>query len=311
VKIIALLLWTQLAGGAELIEVDGCVEASADEIRRIVRVELGHSFELSGAAAQIGCEEDGQIRLHLDDTATSKSVERRIAVGAKAARARLLALALVELISASWAELETPAPRTSVVPPPSLEVRKTVVATLERLERRAGALPALGRFRLFAVAGLQGFLDGPGVLGGAGLRLGRDHKYHVGWAVDAMTFHGQPGTSLGPVTVDTLSLSGTFFVHGQWSRVALRGGVGLRGGAARLGGQASQQSVSANSLWGPWLGPMAELELTVAATRRLAVELGGEVGYVVLPVVGLVNNVREVAVDGPWFGLNMRLGFFL
>jgi hypothetical protein len=68
--------------------------------------------------------------------------------------------------------------------------------------------------------------------------------------------------------------------------------------------------VRGDSYWGAWGGPLGRFGLDIAL-GRLALEVAVEGGYVVSPVGGLVAGVREVAVDGPWVGVQVGAGLFL
>ena len=56
-------------------------------------------------------------------------------------------------------------------------------------------------------------------------------------------------------------------------------------------------------------GPFGTFGVAVAAGRGLVLELQTEGGYWVFPTGGLVDGRREVAVEGPWIGLQAGVGF--
>ena len=89
---------------------DPCVDVDAAEVRRLLRIELAAELLLpsepvpdTAPRAAVTCEE-AQVRLQIEDPITGKSLGRRLALrtAAAATRARLLALALAELLLASW-----------------------------------------------------------------------------------------------------------------------------------------------------------------------------------------------------------------
>lgn len=125
------------------LEVDPCVQVDARFARRIIDIELGTATpppDASGSVlARVTCAGSMQL-LRVDDAVTGKALERTIDLhGAEpAARTRLLALAVAELVAASWAELEvTPAPRVPPVPPPA--TREVQESAREALRARAQA----------------------------------------------------------------------------------------------------------------------------------------------------------------------------
>src|SRR5688572_3766702 len=99
-----------------------CAAVPGAEVRRLAGMELGTLFADEDAAAtspmdvQVECEAD-LITLRVNDQITGKQLIRSITLAEAPpnARGRILALAVVELIQASWSELETnPSPK---VPP--------------------------------------------------------------------------------------------------------------------------------------------------------------------------------------------------
>jgi hypothetical protein len=298
------------------LEIDRCAAVQPDEVRRVVTIELGHVLTEgaagSGERTRVVVSCAGKlVALRADDPITGKSLERTIDLQeAPRAASRLLALAIVELVSASWTELESnPAPKVPPAGPRSSPESRQAALDIVRKQERTSALT---RMRLLAIGDGMAFFSGPGLLGGGGLRLERDHRWHLGWNVDVMADHGSASTSLGAVSIDLLSASATLVFQQAWSRVGLRVGAGGRGGAARLQGHpTTPKTVRGDTYWAGWGGVLAHLGLDVALTRRWALALSAEGGYVVFPVGGLVGGAREVAVDGPWIGLQLGLGIFL
>jgi hypothetical protein len=319
---IALVLASARAHAAEhprvQLEIDACVDASRDEIRRVVAVELGAL--LADAAepaadrtrARASCE-GAVVVLRVDDPITGKSLSRTIDVGGAIprARARLVALAIVELISASWTELEVN-PRPEVPPSgprPSLEAR---LAALESVRAHADRSAGLSRIRVSLVGGGMKFFAKTGLLAGAGLQVARDTAGPFGWAVDAQAHHGSEATSLGRVDTDVLAVGAVAVVHRTWSRASVHLGAGVRGGAAQLSGVPDpMMAVRGSRFWAPWLGPLARGSVEIGVGNRITLGAAIEGGYVVSPVGGLVSDRREVAVDGAWLLVHVGVGMIL
>jgi len=298
------------------LELDACLDVPREEVRRLIALELGAVAEFADTKAGDRTRvaalcQGGLIELRVDDPITGKALQRTIDLSeAPRARARLLALAMVELVSTSWTELETnPEPQVPPVGPRgSAESRHAA----EQVVRTQSERSAFRRLRLVAFGGGQAFFSGPGVLGGAGLRLAKDHPLHLGWVADVQAHHGTATASLGTVAVDTVSFGAALVVHQAWSRLGLHVGIGLRGGAVRLDGTPRNAEVAVGqSGWAAWGGPMAQVSLGVVATRRLLFELGVESGFVVSSVGGLVAGVRELSLGGAWIGFQLGVGIFL
>ncbi len=298
------------------LQLDACLDVAREDVRHFVGLELGAVADFADAEAPstanhtrvaVRCQ-GGLIELRVDDPITGKSLQRTIDLQeAPRARARLLALAVVELVSASWTELvSNPEPEVPPAGPHASPEARRAVADLIRNQAQKTAFT---RLRLVAFGGGQAFFSGPGLLGGAGLRLGKDHPLHLGWVADVQIMHGSAAASLGVVSVDTLSFGGALVFHQTWSRLGLHVGAGLRGGAVRLAGMPRDAQIAAGqSGWAAWGGPMAQLSLGVVATRRLCFELGLESGYVLSSVGGLVAGVREVSVGGAWLAFQLGVG---
>lgn len=296
------------------LEMDPCVDAPRKEVARVLSIELGAPLLGGGGNDRtrvlVACEES-LLTIRVDDPITGKSLERTIDLSeAPRARPRLLALAIVELISASWTELESnPRPQVPPAGPrASPEARRLALHSVQnRLESSA-----LRRPRLSAIASGLAFFSGPGLLGGGGLQLAQDHAYHLGWRTDLQAHHGTAAVSLGSASVDTVSFGAALVFHQAWRKVGLHLGAGLRGGAARLSGSPNPMGTAqGKSGWGAWGGPLGIVDLSVVANRRLVFDLGLEAGYVVVPVGGLVAGAREVAVDGAFVGFHVGGGIFL
>lgn len=315
------------------LELVGCAQIEQEAVRSLLSIELGErvfsdpappgATRASVTCGAPGPRSDGTSRsdgvargdgnalaeLRIDDAVTGKSLWRSIDLGASDAgvRARLLALALAELLFASWAELlVTPTPK---VPPATPAVSPaTRRATSVSLQRKLS--PPLG-VQLSATGAALVLLGAPRLSLGGGLRLVGDHGNHAGWDLDVLYHRGSAPTGLGEVSVDVLSARLALNGHLRVPHLVLRGGVGGRLGAVRLLGQATDPAVTdSRAIWGAWGGPLGSLGLSAAA-GRLRLDLSGEVGYVVSPVAARVNGVRAVAVEGVWIGIQLGLGAFL
>lgn len=97
--------------------VDPCVGADRAEVERIAAIELRPSTVVltSDASASVSvavdCHERG-VRVRVDDSITRKIVERVVSVSDvdPRARARWVAIAVAELVRASWSELDDETP---------------------------------------------------------------------------------------------------------------------------------------------------------------------------------------------------------
>jgi hypothetical protein len=150
------------------------------------------------------------------------------------------------------------------------------------------------------------------MLGGAGLRLARDSFDPIGWIADAGVHHGSQTTSLGNVSTDVIDVGAAFVVHRAWDAWNVRLGGGVRGGAVELSGvAAAMASARGDRFWAPWFGLFALGTVDVLVAHRFMIAATIESGEVLLPIGGLVDGRRVVAVDGAWIQASLGVGVFL
>jgi len=311
---------------------DPCLLADPAEVRRAVGVELGAELAGSGEpeTTRVSVSCTGSIVLiEVIDPVTGKSLSRTVNLdlAAPAARARLFALAIVELVTASWTELQTnPEPQ---VPPASGRASPEVrAAALQAVHDRVGdAQPPLpAPVVVFAPAParapasaqsyasppsaspnrVEGLLEARGFLssGIASFGIAVRWSYRVvslwGWSIDVLADHGRVSTSLGPVSVDSLSGGPSVFAERGWRWLAVQGSAGLRVGAVRLAGSSTPQLATGSSLYSPWGGPFLGAGVHAWPTQGFALELGGEAGEAPFAVRGFVGNGPPVTLVGVW-----------
>lgn len=291
------------------LQMDDCALAPSDEVRRILNIELRGTLVESAEATDVTvtCADASAARISARDNESGRTLDRSVALAdaAPSARARLLALSIAELVLTLDREREAapPPPKiapTPPAPPPALPPPSVAAPTKEPR-----------RLQLSAIATGHGLFDGTGFLAGGGLRLAHDLPQHVGWSTDAFVEHGAASTTVGIVAVDEISVDATLFYTRHWRRIGFRLGAGARGGAVRLAGAPGSASAHGGTVWGPWGGLLGRFSAVLTPWHRLVVELGVDGGYVLVPVAGLVDGVRQVAVDGGWVGFSVAIGAFL
>ena len=299
------------------VDIDACTGASPEEARRLLRIELGALLVDAAPSGEVvthaivSCAAR-TVRLRVDDPITGKSLTREVELDESdvASRSRLIALAVAELVDASWTELESN-PRPEVPPagarPPPAAVEAARRVVKHRRPRQIDA--EVGVTRMMVVVSRRAFFSESTAQWGGGMRLGCDEFTHVGWTADILAEHGETEVSLGKVALDTLTLGGSLYSYRRWSPVTFQLGAGLRLGAARLSGTPyASQSARAGSGIAPWGWPTAIAAVRLRPIGPLVVEVSGEVGYVVLPMNGNVAGRTEVTISGPWVGAQLGLG---
>jgi hypothetical protein len=244
---------------------------------------------------------EGAIVLHVDDPVTGKALERRLALAAmpEHGRARLLALAIAELISASWIELEAdPAPVVSPDVTASPQLRAVVRDSLD--EHHIGwELGLAGSTRAFV---------GQGVAIGGGLQGEAQLPSWLTLGIDLLADRHSTDVMQGTAEATTLSAGAAALVRDRFGALAVEAGIGGRMGMAVLAGHPfADQNLRGQTLVGAWGGPLACVH-THYAFGRVAIATMVETGWALLPITGRVNGGPAVRVAGGWLGVTLALG---
>lgn len=290
----------------------GCDPSLAGEVQRIVGIELRAVVVDPGAPgapltrAVVSCRDD-VADLTVADAVTSKVVSRSVAVmqAVPAARGRLLALAVAELVAASWEEVvSNPAPKVpapvSTPPEARASVRRVIVQRRQRAEFAMGeAAPPI---TLDATVDARAFFDSGALLWGGDVHghvpLGRALALRLGAGAD----YGEIARSLGSVTV--MTLQGSAAVGWALDRILMW--AGAVAGFARVGGQPHPNAIGRVES-GPWIGPEVGLDVALWPRAPVHATVGAAAGAALLGVKGDVDRDADVAVLGAWAAL--RLGF--
>ena len=312
---VAIVLHCSHAAAAPPVTLDfdeGVPLVRQDVVRHLVELELRASFReptLKGTTrVQVRAAAGSQVRIEVNDEITGKSLARSIdllALGPGGAN-RLLALAIIELVAASWAELETnPRPvATPVGLRSSPEERRDALATVR--ERGPRSL----RTQVSGLATVDGFFAGTGPLFGGGIRVVPELPHQLALPIDLVAAHGQRSFSVGSVSIDAIRLDVGLAYRKTWSRFGLRAGAGVRGGLVRYAGSPSSSDTLGDTLWAPWVAPMASVSGVFAPVRRLSLELIVDTGYAIAGTGARVNGGDQVFLSGAWIGAALSVGVF-
>jgi hypothetical protein len=279
----------------------GCDAGLAREAQRIAAIELRATLvdaTPDGATTQITATCDATLAdLRVADPTTGKSVERRVALAqaAPTARARLLALAIAELVVASWSELESnPEPKA-----PSADPLAPVAA---REAARGVIVPR--PFELGAVADAHVLASGDLIFGG-GVRTALWNSPPIFLRVDVLAHHAQLARPSGTIALTMPSLSIALGVSGAGEWLRPRISLGARAGYAWMSGVAASAGTTGLREQGAWLGPELALELLAWPHARVHPVLALSVGANVIGVRGTVTGGRDVVATGFWGGLGV------
>jgi len=306
------------------LDADRCSFLARDHLFKLVALELDARVAAPDRAAEqstrveVACA-GTQVELKVTDRVTNKLLTRTMALEARDAQAaaRLVAIAVAELVLTSWMELTMP--RASAAPPPTdtpaaPELRR---AAQERAQRQLSRGASTGY--VLAVAQAVGPFDGIGVAWGGGLRFGWTpggapvendawiRRYGLDLELTAVRNDVSRGLGSVDVSVWSAALRASFrFVRGRsW----LDAGAGARGGVVRLEGTPADSTTTRGStLAGTWAGPIAY----VGVGRRfwhLVAAAGVEGGIVLRTVAGLVDDGPQISVAGQWLSGTLAIGW--
>lgn len=283
------------------IAVVGCDPALAREAQRITAIEL-HAAVVDLPSAEVGTEisaacGEKAANLKVLDRATGKSLERSVALSqaAPSARARLLALALAELVVTSWSELESnAAPRAA--PPRTVAPQ----ATHEEAPSAAAGLP----IELAAVIDAHLLASRDLILGG-GARGEIWVSSHLFVRLDGLTHYAELSRPNGVVTLTMPSFSSALGISFGHSWLEPRLSLGVRAGYVWLSGGARSAAVIGTRQQGAWAGPELAFELTGNAKARIHPLLSFSAGAHVFGVRGTVDGGPDISVAGLWSSLSL------
>jgi hypothetical protein len=284
------------------ITVVGCEDALAREATRIAAIELRAVLVADApdpATTQVQATCSGEeADLRVVDPTTGKSVERSVALfqAPPMARARLLALAIAELVAASWSELEsnpepTPPPAVPLAPMSAREAARDVVAWLP--------------VELAAVADAHLLASGDLVFGG-GPRSEVWISRTLFLRFDALAHDAQLSRPTGSVGLTMASVSGALGASFGHAWLQPRVSLGVRAGYLWMSGVAASAGSSGYREDGAWGGPELAVECSAWPRAHVHPLLSLSVGAHVLGVRGTVNGGgRDVLATGLWGGLSL------
>jgi len=288
------------------IRVVGCEPELAHEAQRILAIELRATLvdaasESGVTRATVACG-GGVANISVVDPTLGKAVERSVAFTdtPPKARARLLALAVAELVVASGSELEsTPLPPAPPPTPPATPAS-------ERPAARAGGVAA-GPVELAALFDLRLLASRDWLLGGGARAAARLSPLFFVQA-DALLDYAQLGRVSGSVAVTMPSLSlaiGASKDIGPALCPAISAGV--RAGYVWMNGTPAGTAATGSHQQGPWLGPELLLQVSAWASERVHPVLGVSAGAYLVGVRGTIDGDRAVEAVRFWGGISAGL----
>jgi hypothetical protein len=243
-----------------------------------------------------------EVTLQILDRASSKKVERPMAIGdvELAGRPRALAIAIAELLQASWAELEfaTAAPPAVPVPP---ALRAALAAKLApgvdsaRAEMRAAFEARHPSLELSGVA--QSFPTRATALLGAELSIRSRFGEHGAWHLGVGTGFGSTEVGIGAIAIGAATGSvGVAFTTGGTAEFEL--GPRLDAGYGWATGTARSSNVRGKSYGNGVVLGLVEATLRVHSESWWTLLLGLDVGQSIADVSFLSDTAQAAGIGG-------------
>jgi hypothetical protein len=295
--------WAEASDSAGEVRLESttCTHPLVLEAQRLTRVELNNAGLPTGADAPrviLSCAERVMlIRVTIGEHVGSRQLD--LDQTDSALRARVVALAIAELVRDTASEPPLPPPLLAS-PPPRTPKQPTPIASA----------PLEPRSRLVAFAKLSNFGSNFQPLAGGGLSFSHDLG-HFALGLGPSLSASNRKVSLGSVRALAAELSGRLALRFPSRVLPGEFGVGYALGYARISASTSSDLASARGINGEWAGPFVfgALEAPFAAPAFL--QLAAELGYVTLPVRGFVAESSDLEIAGVWGGVSIGLGLSL
>ena len=283
-----------------------CPHPLVEEVQHLARVELNSAGMPEGADAPrvvLTCAErvvliravlgpvDDTRQLDLDQTDDTL-------------RARVIALAIAELVRDTANRAARPTPSPPPLPEPEPEPAPAAATPAPP------PLPANSQDRLVLFGKLSNFGRNFEPLYGGGLAFSHDV--------------GRFALGLGPTLVASSNDRALGAVHALAADLSLRlalrfpsrilpseVGVGHSLGLAHLKGSSDLPDANASRVSGVWAGPFLFAGLEAKLAEPFFLHLALEFGVVTVPVRGYVARGSDIGMSGAWGGLSLGLGLNL
>jgi hypothetical protein len=296
-----------LAASPVQVSLEDCAGVDAAEVERITGIELGSSPPTpEPVRARVTCTPQ-QTDVRVDDPVTKKSLVRAIDLLTLApkAKARTLALAIAELVSASWSELLlNPEPKVEAVG------EKTPPEVLESVRDALPDEAPRGTLRLEAYGTGRGLVSTPALQWGGGLRAMWAPRDRLGGLFDLGGEHAETRDTAGRLSLDSASVSANLLLlFAPAEALRLHAALGGRLGVGRVVGTPVDAEVTrGGTLTGGFGGPQLHVGAALVV-GHFVVSLGLEAGWALLKLRGTVDGARGLGLDGPWAAAQLGVGW--
>lgn len=302
-----------------------CGTLDAAQVRRVLDVELGSEADLDApvdaatSRVEVRCEEADLVRLVVDEPLTQKHLERTLVLG-ETGRARLVAIAIAEILAASWIELGMRhAPEVQPSASPASE--ETLAIALETAREHLAEEPVIAPppppveaaprpfgVRAFGVVRVSG--EPLHFSGGGGLGLDAELLAPLAILVDLRAEQGSVDVaSLGEVRMSLVTAAALLALRAQFGLSHADFGAGVRGGMGLLEGTSASPGVQARSQLGAIASAVAQTDVSLHIAYAGYFHVGFEVGWIFVPVYGTDAGSGSVVARIGGAQLAITVGF--
>jgi hypothetical protein len=288
-------------------------ELRQDGVERVAPGQAASALAIIKLSIEPCAESTRDALVTIEDMVTAKRVSRSIPLQdvSDQARPRALALAVAELLRASWLELALPAVPASPVPPALREAvlqRIAAVVSTPSADNQAERDPDVALEASLAVA-WRAFLSGHASLVGARAALSVPfYSPALLLRLDGGWVYGSVQDVLGDVHLGLMGVgAGLLYTTPLARSVTFALGPRIEAGVAWAAGSSSDQQTSSYSGVGYTgsLSGLGQVLLRLGPRWRLAMEC--EAGGVFAPFEATADGRRVTGVEGAMVGLSVGL----
>ena len=282
-----------------------CREAPLEQVLPALRVELRERLAEDGTG-------EGSYRLYArceDDTLTVRVVARdgaeqtfetRLKGTADDVRARVVALAIAEIVRDLPAQREPPVAAAPAPPPPSpvpTPVRKR--APEQALGARA-KVGAFGQASIFAANGTW--------LAGGG--LGTSYRWqHLALGLNAALLTSHHDVALGSARAFVVYAEPELAYALGLRHAELRAGAAFALGLSKLDGRAQGSGSRDATVRTPFLAPSLFVQASRELTRELALFVRVQLGAPLETAIGQIPGAKDIQIRGAWTSLMLGASY--
>lgn len=290
------------ASASLTLSASGCDAASFEEVRRLLRIELGERLRervLNDTwRADLVCREDeAEIVATRSPSELPQRDQLDLHSTPPALRPRVIALRIAEIARAlptATRSLASVRPLPPPAPPDPASEPDMQLA-------RAGELGAFAQLSVYSRDARP--------LWGGGARVAY-RRAALSLSLEGALATRDDHQELGRVRVLVGYVAPRVTWGWQFGRFALAVGAGYAFGSARIEGH-TPRAAQADRQRALWAAPYAAVELELALTRSLRLRVQGSLGFVHAGVVGEVARGDDVQLAGRWSQLQLGPAFLL